>query len=60
MDANVLAAALCFLLSFAMSCGAMMRILDGLHRGGPALTAALLFVGMSLSIYGTLLLVAPS
>lgn len=60
MDSEAVAATFCFLISFVLSCAAVMRILDGLHRGGSALTAVFLLVGMSLSIYGTLLISAPS
>jgi hypothetical protein len=60
MDSEAVAATLCFLISFLLSCAAAMRILDGFHRGGSALTAVFLLVGVSLSIYGTLLVVAPS
>ena len=60
MDPRIVAAGSCFLISFVLSGAAVMRILDGLHWGGSALTAVFLFIGMSLSIYDALLLIAPS
>jgi hypothetical protein len=51
---NLVAAALCFVLAFALSCTGMMRIMDRFHQGGFILTVTLLLIGMSLSVYGAL------